>query len=464
MANLRLPTGLVLVSLLPLTLVACACAADNSHASSSNETIELFSWWTAQGEAQALQASLDIHKEKYPNVTVTNLAVTNSQTAHTQLEQKIRNANPPDTFQANAGADLLRWVKFNGIDTTESKLEPINTVVSTEGFYKRLVDNTSLGGDFYGVPMNIHRINSLFYSKQVFRDLKILEPTILEPTDDMTLEQFNQLCVDIKNANAKMIPLALGTSPDWMRQLVFEDILPAVAGAKYYEEFWHGQQKVSDPQIAQTIQEALFLRCGPTKAAPCDGGYINNPIIIPIIPPITWQDALKLIQSGNAAMGATGDWAKGYFESNGWKADLDFGVVQFPGAPPSPGANARKVFIYTADSFPWPIKSGSSHALAAQLLQTFASVDSQLAFNQIKGSLPARSDIIPTEHLAFFDAMRLRTYNAFQSAELGLAMSGLLPNDALVDLNTTLSDSITSGLSEPILTYLTNNYSTLTQL
>ena len=194
------------------------------------------------------------------------------------------------------------------------------------------------------------------------------------------------------------------------------------------------------------------MKCGPaSQESPCPGGYFNDNASS-----IDWDQALDLLQSGGAAMSPLGDWAKGYFEVNGWKADVDFGVVQFPGA--------HKVFVYTADSFPLPTKRGASHALAIQLLQTFASIESQVAFNHIKGSIPARSDIDLSQYPDSFDSMQQRTHEAFQTAEQGLAMSGLIPSDALTTMATTLSDSLNSSEIDTIQKYLDKNYATLLHL
>ncbi|MCS7202753.1 MAG: carbohydrate ABC transporter substrate-binding protein, partial [Dictyoglomus sp.] len=37
--------------------------------------LEIFSWWTAGGEAEGLQALFDIFKKKYPNVEIINATV-----------------------------------------------------------------------------------------------------------------------------------------------------------------------------------------------------------------------------------------------------------------------------------------------------------------------------------------------------------------------------------------------------
>jgi hypothetical protein len=129
--------------------------------------------------------------------------------------------------------------------------------------------------------------------------------------------------------------------------------------------------------------------------------------------------------------------------------------VQFP--------SKSKVFVYTADCFPLTIKDTKSHDLAAELLQTFASVEAQVAFNHRKGSIPARQDIVLEDYPDFFDAMNRRTRDAWLGDEHALAISGLVPSGLLLELSTTLKVSFEGRSSSLIQTYLRNNYATLTK-
>jgi glucose/mannose transport system substrate-binding protein len=469
MASARLRSSFTAAFSVPLMSIACG-TVDNSVASDNSGQIEIATWWSSVGERDALNASLEIHKQKYPNVTVVDLYETYGDGARMAFAQKLQDGNPSDTFQANIGEDLMHWVKTNGIDASESPVGPIDSYVSKAAFYEKLVEPVTVGPDsvdqatvnhvMYAVPMNVHRINSLFYSKAVFTKYQIKEPF-----EGMTLGDFNDICAQLKSVGK--IPLALGNKFSWtLPELVFESILPGIAGAEFYQKFWRGQADPGDSRVKDAINEALLLRCGPNRASACDAsaGYfnVNNAVNdktddagVGDADAIDWPDALDMVLSGTAAMSAIGDWAKGYFQSNHWVADQDFGVVQFPGD--------HNVFIYTADSFPLLIKDAPSRGLAAQLLQTFASVESQVAFNHYKGSIPARSDIDLNQYPNSFDAMNRHTYELFNATntELGLAMSGLLPNGLLIDLYTTLRDSLDAGTDALILTYLQKNYSSL---
>src|SRR5262249_31670486 len=78
--------------------------------------VEIFSWWVSGSETRALSAMLDVFEKDKPGSTVVNAAVMGATDARQALEERLMLGQPPDTFQANGGDDLLRWVVFNGRD------------------------------------------------------------------------------------------------------------------------------------------------------------------------------------------------------------------------------------------------------------------------------------------------------------------------------------------------------------
>jgi glucose/mannose transport system substrate-binding protein len=150
-------------------------------------------------------------------------------------------------------------------------------------------------------------------------------------------------------------------------------------------------------------------------------------------------------------MTAMGDWAKGYLESEvggGLLPDQDFGVVPFPGSVGT--------FVFTADTFGLP--KGAVHRDGARsLLRTMASTEGQIAFNRLKGSIPARSDIAS----ANFDAMTRRTIDDFQTGTRVKALSGILPRDAMSDMQTELRASLREASTSIIRRYLVHHYEVL---
>jgi glucose/mannose transport system substrate-binding protein len=410
-------------------------------------TVEIFSWWTSGGEADALDAILQLFESENPDVDVVNAAVEYADKARETLNTRMGAGSPPDTFQANIGADLLHWV---GDSDAENPLVSLDALAEEEGwttaFPTPLLAAASTHGHLYGLPMNVHRINSLFYNRPLFEEFSLPLPA--------SIEELNELVDRIKSDPdiqathpSGVAPLALGNQWNWtLSQLTFEHILPAIAGPEYYEAFWAGSRDPSDPEILDTLQEILFLRCGSDPKSVCDG-YFNSDVDT-----IDWADAVAMIGDGRAAMAPMGDWAKGFLEGEGLIANEDFGVIPFPGS--------AGTFVFTADTFPLP-KGAPNEPGAVALLRTFGSVEGQVTFNAIKGSIPARSDIDLADFPESFDAMHEATASDFQNDRVVMAMSGLVSSGTLEHLAPELKDSLQRGTTEIIVNYLAANYSAL---
>lgn len=409
-------------------------------------TVEIFSWWTSGGEAEALDAVIDVFETENPEVDVVNAVVEYAEAARETLAQRMADHLPPDTFQANIGADLLRWVGAGSADL----LEPLGPIASEaewdEAFPEALLAGASKDGELYGVPMNVHRINSLFYDKRLFAEFDLEPPTTLDELFILVEEIKTNTEIQALHAEG-VAPLALGNQWDWtLSQVTFEHVLPAVAGPAYYEDFWAGRADPSDPEMTEVLKTMLRLRCGETPTLTCDG-YFNEDTDT-----VDWAPAVGMLVDGRAAMAPMGDWAKGYLEGEGLVADVDFGVVPFPGSVGT--------FIYTADTFPLP-KGAPNRAGAVALLNTFASIEGQVAFNAIKGSIPARSDFSLADFPDSFDTMHQATAAAFKEDRLAMAMSGLLATGVLENLSSELKASMQAGTIEIVQNYLINNYAAL---
>ncbi|HTD47616.1 MAG TPA: ABC transporter substrate-binding protein, partial [bacterium] len=132
--------------------------------------LEIFSWWTAGGEAEALNAVFGIYHERYPAVQIVNATVAGGAgtNAKAVLKTRMLGGDPPDSFQVHAGHELIdTWVR-NG------SMEPLTGLFKAEGWTtampRGLLDILSYKGDIWSVPVNIHRANVLWYNKKIFAD------------------------------------------------------------------------------------------------------------------------------------------------------------------------------------------------------------------------------------------------------------------------------------------------------
>jgi len=352
--------------LIVLSMVLSACGGgsgsskgsgkSNSKSGNGNTKLEIFSWWTAGGEANALKAFLKNFKKNNPNITVQNAAVAGGvgSNAKSVLATRMQANNPPSTFQVHGGAELFQWVKAG-------KMQPLDSLYKKNGWYKKfpqkVIDMNSMNGHVYGVPMDIHRGNVLWYNKAIFKKYNLTPP-----------KTFQQFFSDAKTLKAKGVtPLALGDKNGIWGTMIFENILLAKLGPQKYSQLWKGKLPFDSPGVkasAQTFKKML--------------GYVNQDHSS-----LAWQDATQRVIDGKAAMNIMGDWAEGYFLSKGWKPNKQFGWTETPGT--------TNDFNIVNDSFGLP-KGVKNPGAVKKFLTAVGSVKGEDIFNPIKGSIAPRLD------------------------------------------------------------------------
>jgi glucose/mannose transport system substrate-binding protein len=390
----RLGRSLALGAALCYGMCGCSSSpADNS--SQLEDSLEIFSWWTSAGEVDALNALLDVYRKKNKGVDVTNAAAVDPTNARETLKTRLESGDPPDSFQAISGVDVMSWVA-NG------KMKPISDLASENGwgnaFPSAVTDILKQDGQLFAVPVNIERDNNLYYNTALLQAQGVEPPA--------TLADFYAACGKLQAAS--VTPLAVPAA-GWVLALVaFETLMPSVNGGDFYVNFFNGNADPNGPELRQLFQEfAKILVCSNVASASDSWGVSGD-----------------LVYSGKAAMFVMGDWAKGYFEggkdANGiarpaWQPGVDFGVV--------PGLGGAGYFTFNSAVFGLPY--GAVHPNAGKaFLSVVGSAEGQQAFNPLKGSVPARTDA----DLSLFDAMVRASAEDFKAASTG--SNKLLPGYA----------------------------------
>lgn len=319
--------------------------------------VEVFSWWTAGGEAEGLQAMIDIFNEKYPDVEFINATVAGGAgfEAKPVLISRLTGGDPPDSFQVHAGHELIdTW----GVG---DYLEPVNFIFEEEGWYdvypEDIISILSMGDDILSVPVNIHRSNVLWYNKAVFEDNGIEAPT--------TFDEFFAAADALEAAG--ITPLALGDTGIWAAVHLFENVLLGVVGSDDYIGLMDGSVRWDSDEVKEAIQTFVDLL-----------DYVNDDHSA-----LGWDEAAQYVIDGSAACTVMGDWAHGYFMAKGLTPGVEYGYV------PSPGTSG--IFMALSDTFCLPADAPNRDAAIAWL-KICGSKEGQDAFNPIKGSIPSRTD------------------------------------------------------------------------
>jgi glucose/mannose transport system substrate-binding protein len=362
-------------------LALSSCDAPNE---SKNGQLEIVSWWTAPGEVDALEAVVGVFQRQYPNQTVNNSLALGSTDARESLRTRILDGTPPDTFQANGGWDLMTWVRYNPLDDSENKMEAIETLADTQGWRsvipEPVLETVSYNGSIYAVPLNVHRVNVLFFNKKLFDQNGIAVPT--------TLDELFAVAARFKELG--ITPIALGSKGAWtLSLLLFENLINARNSGEVYRAFLTDRKDPFSIEMRTALADLWKLL-----------SFTNSDA-----PRLSWSDAVDMVLRDEAAMTIMGDWAKGYFLAHDKMPDVDFGQVAMP------GTNDR--FVFTTYTFGIP-KGALNRAAAGDLIGVLGSKVGQEVFSPIKGSIPARGDIDPAD--ATYDAMAKETIRAFRAA------------------------------------------------
>jgi glucose/mannose transport system substrate-binding protein len=331
----------------------CAKAAENS--------LEVFSWWTSGGESAALDALFNVYKKRDPGVEIVNAAVAGGggSAAQPVLQARLAGGNPPDTWQSHPGWELLDQYVEPGY------CEPITELYKSDDWDKAfpkelVVDLMTKDRKIYAVLAGIHRGNVLWYNT------KLLEQNGIKVGGQMTFDQFFAACDKLKSAG---IPaLGVGDSDIWASAQLFENTLLGVIGPKGWTDLFAGAMQWDDPRVKEAMK--LFAKMQE---------YMN-----PDHAALSWDQAIKELMEGKVAFSSMGDWADGEFIKANLKEREDFGWVSHPGTAGS--------FIIIADGFTLARRAPHREAAIAWL-KSVGSREAQEAFNPLKGSIPARTDV-----------------------------------------------------------------------
>jgi len=341
----------------PATTAAAETTAAGETTAALSGKLEVFSWWTAGGEAEGLAALIKIYKEKFPNVEFINATVSGGAgvNAKPMLATRMAGGDPPDSFQVHAGHELIDTWGAAGL------LEPVNFIFEEEGWLDAYPDDMinilSSGKDILSVPVNIHRDNILWYNKAVFEKIGVKPPT--------TFDEFFTVAEKLKKEG--ITPLALGDSNIVLGLELLEVVLLGVLGPEDYKGLFDGTVKWDSEKVKEGITTFVKVLDYVNK----DHSAINN------------IEAAQYVSDGTAAMTIDGDWLDGYYKSKGLTPNKEFGYL------PSPGTAGS--FNALSDTFCLP-KNVKNRPAVIEWLKICGSKEGQDAFNPLKGSIPARTD------------------------------------------------------------------------
>ena len=344
-------------------LAGAMLAAVATGAQAQTKEVQMLHWWTSGGEAAALNVlKSDLAKLGYGWKDVP-VAGGGGDAAMTALKAMVAAGNNPTASQM-LGYTVLDYA-------AAGKMGDLTETAKKEGWDKSvpaaLQKFAVYNGKWVAAPVNVHSVNWLWINKAT-----------LEKIGGKVPANFDELVALLAKAKAAgVVGLAQGGQP-WQEATMFDSVVLSTGGPEFYKKAMNDLDMAS---IKSDTMKKAFDNLARLRDF-TDPNYAGR----------DWNLATAMVIKGDALLQVMGDWAKGEFVAAKKVAGADFLCPRFPGTQGS--------VVYNSDMFgmfavPADRKDAQIALATATLSKSF-----QSAFNVVKGSVPARTDVPDTD----FDA------------------------------------------------------------
>ncbi|HWT31727.1 MAG TPA: ABC transporter substrate-binding protein, partial [Propylenella sp.] len=306
--------------------------------------------------------------------------------AMTVLRSRATSGNPPTAAQM-LGYDIQDWGALGVAGN-------LDELAAKEGWDKvipaALQNFSKYDGHWIAAPVNIHSTNWMWASKEAFDKAGITEL----PTDwDSLIAALDKLKA------AGITPIAHGGQP-WQDATVFEAVVVSTGGPEFYKKALND----FDPEaLGSDTMKQVFDRMTQLR------GYFDENFS-----GRDWNLSSSMVMEGQAGIQFMGDWAKGEFINAGKVPGQDFLCARFPGT--------QGTVLFNADQFVMFGVGDEKTENQTKLASAILSPEFQIAFNKVKGSVPARTDISDAE---FDDCAKKGMKDLAEASEKGTLYGSL---------------------------------------
>ena len=325
-------------------------------AGSSAGDVEVLHWWTSGGEAAALNVLKQDLESKGIGWLDMPVAGGGGEQAMTVLRARVTAGNPPTAVQM-LGFDILDWAE-------EGALANLNEVAAEEGWDDvvpaALQYFAKHDGKWISAPVNVHSTNWVWANKAVLDDLGIAVPG--------TWDEFVAAMQAVSNAG--LTALAHGGQA-WQEATIFDGVAMSAGGPNFYRAAFIDldEDALGSDTMLETFKRMETLR-----------GFVDENFS-----GRDWNLASSMVINGEAAFQIMGDWAKGEFINADKVPGVDFLCFRVPGS--------NGTVTFNSDQFAMFGVTGDAANDQQELAKSIMSPSFQSAFNVVKGSVPARTDV-----------------------------------------------------------------------
>jgi len=345
--------------------------------------VEVMHWWTSGGEAAALNVLKEDLQSKGIGWKDAPIAGGGGTAAMTALKARVTAGSAPTAVQL-LGFDILDWAE-------QGFLANLNEVAK-QGNWDAVIPTalqkfSKYEGKWIAVPVNVHSTNWVWANKAVFQKVGVTVPR--------NWEEFVTVANKIKAAGYTAI--AHGGQA-WQDATVFDSIVLSVGGYDFYKK---------------TMVDLDLDALGSAKMVQVfDRMRVITGLLDPNFSGRDWNLASAMVIEEQAAMQIMGDWAKGEFIKAGKVPGKDFMCFRFP--------ETQGIVTFNSDQFAMFKVGAADTKSQMEMAKSVISPVFQSAFNVVKGSAPARTDVPNTD----FDACGKKAMTDLASANMNGTLIG----------------------------------------
>ncbi|KEO52071.1 ABC transporter substrate-binding protein [Thalassospira permensis] len=323
---------------------------------SAQQSVEVLHWWTAGGEAKALQVLKKDLEDQGVSWNDMPVAGGGGEQAMTVLRARVTSGNAPTAVQM-LGFDIKDWAG-------EGVLGNLDDLAAKEGWEDVVPDAlkefSKYDGHWIAAPVNVHSTNWVWANKAIFDELGLKQPT-----------NWDELIAALdKIKDAGYTAVAHGGQA-WQDATIFDAVVMATGGPEFYQ----ASMIDTDPDaLGSDTMKTVFDRMAQLRTY-VDDNFSGR----------DWNLATAMVINKEAGVQFMGDWAKGEFLNAGKVPDTDFMCFRFPGT--------QDAVTFNSDQFVMFQVGEDRQDAQMKLASAVMSPSFQSAFNVVKGSVPARTDV-----------------------------------------------------------------------
>lgn len=320
--------------------------------------VELMHMWTS-GDSAAALASLKDRFVAAGGEWVDSAAAGATSGQMATLRARVLAGDAPTASQLE-GLNITEWAAAGALTNLDEVAKADDWDATMPDALKRVM---TYEGHYVAVPLNIHRINWVYYNPTLLKELGLEFP-----------KNWSEFQAAVDKAQAAGYQGFHHGGRPWQDFTLFEGVALGVGGVDFYKKAFYDLDE--DTLKGETMLEVF--KAFRTLTNTFDSAF----------PGRHYSESLKAIGQKKALFTVMGDWANANFVTDGYVYGTDFACA------PVPQNDGRHPFTINSDAFGFFKQSDPDRVEGQKIIAKMVfEPQTQLEFNLKKGSVPARQGL-----------------------------------------------------------------------